>query len=491
MVLIVGAGPTGLVLAIWLRKKGIPVRIVDQSSGPGLTSRALVVHARTLEFYQQLGFADQLIEAGILVHELVIRRGGKIVAKPQLAAFGKDLTPFPHILFCSQDVHEEILVKILKDLGTEVERNTNLVEFRQDKDRVHSVLSGPKGREEFSSDYLCGCDGAHSTVRKELGIGFPGGTYEHIFYVADVLVEKEAMDRGLEVALGKNDFCIVMPIRLKDSVRLTGIVPPEKELKKDIQYEDIDEVVKGNAGLKVKKVRWFSIYHVHHRVAYNFKKGRVFLAGDAGHIHSPVGGQGMNTGIGDAVNLAWKIADVLLKKSDKKILESYEPERVAFAKVLIRSTDTAFKMVTNSSWWASYFRYYLVPVLLAFITRFKVVLKLMFSVVSQTRIHYRDSFLSEGKVGAIHAGDRLPWLGNNYDSLNILDWQVHIYGKASLELKKITDGRALKLFEFEFSQKARRKGFVQDAVYLIRPDGHIAFVHRNQSALENYLARLI
>ena len=161
--------------------------------------------------------------------------------------------------------------------------------------------------------------------------------------------------------------------------------------------------------IDVERVNWFSTYQVHHRVADRFRSGRAFLLGDAAHIHSPVGGQGMNTGIGDAVNLAWKLAAVLRERAGVSMLDTYEPERIAFARRLVATTDQAFTGVSSSSVTARTLRLHLVPALLPRLLTLQAVRRLAFRTISQTAINYRGSALSEGRAGRVHGGDRLPW----------------------------------------------------------------------------------
>ena len=229
--------------------------------------------------------------------------------------------------------------------------------------------------------------------------------------------------------------------------------------------------------LKVARVNWFSTYHVHHRVAGGFSKGRAFLLGDAAHIHSPVGGQGMNTGIGDAVNLARKLAWVLQGRADESILESYEPERIAFARRLVKTTDQAFTAVTSSGPIARFLRLDIVPAVLPLLFSFGPMRRLLYRTVLQTDVNYRKSPLSAGQVGSVHGGDRLPWVkivgADNFAPLTAL-WQVHVYGEATNDLRKICSDRVLPLHVFPWGEHMPRAGLSRNAVYLLRPDGYIA-----------------
>src|SRR5205807_5332406 len=196
--------------------------------------------------------------------------------------------------------------------------------------------------------YIAGCDGAHSTVRETLEIGFPGGAYAHLFYVADVEATGAAMNGEVHVALDATDFLAVFPLKAEKRARLVGTIGEESEHRHEtLSWNDVSKRVIEWMPIDVERVNWFSTYRVHHRVADQFRKGRAFLLGDAAHIHSPVGGQGMNTGIGDAVNLAWKLAAVLRHQAPPAVLETYESERIGFARRLVATTDRAFTLVTS------------------------------------------------------------------------------------------------------------------------------------------------
>jgi hypothetical protein len=230
--------------------------------------------------------------------------------------------------------------------------------------------------------------------------------------------------------------------------------------------------------IDVERVNWFSTYRVHHRVAAHFSKGRAFLLGDAAHIHSPVGGQGMNTGIGDAVNLAWKLAAVVRGRADASLLDSYEAERIAFARRLVATTDRAFTAVTSSGAVARFIRLHLLPLLLAPAYSLNAARRFIFRTVSQTAVNYRESSLSEGRAGRVRGGDRLPWVKladtDNFAPLTSVDWQVHVYGEDTAELKSACQDHKLPLHVFPWSVAMRRSGLRRNAVYLVRPDGYLA-----------------
>jgi 2-polyprenyl-6-methoxyphenol hydroxylase-like FAD-dependent oxidoreductase len=497
-VLIAGAGPTGLVLALWLTRLGVRVRIVDKTPEPVATSRAVGVQARTLELYRQIGLADAVVERGRKAPAANLWVSGRNAARFSFGDMGADLSAFPYALVFSQDQHERLLIERLAEAGIEVERRTEILGFEEKDGRVLTRLKGPDGGlEACETAYIAGCDGAHSTVRETLGIGFAGGTYDHLFYVADVIASGAAMNGELNIALDETDFLVIFPLKGDGRARLIGTVREDADHRREnLNWEDVSKSVINGMRFNVKRVNWFSAFRVHHRVADHFRMGSAFLLGDAAHVHSPVGGQGMNTGIGDAVNLAWKLAAVLRARADATLLDSYEPERIAFARKLVATTDRVFTGVTSTGAIDRLVRLKLVPFLLPLLFRFKAVRHLMFRTISQAALNYRGSSLSEGRVGAVHGGDRLPWVkpesnqrGDNFTPLTSLDWQVHVYGEATPETRAVCDGRKLPLHVFPWRAEMGRAGLRLNAVYLVRPDGYVGLADAGDgaAAIASYL----
>ena len=406
--LVVGAGPTGLVLALWLTRLGVRVRIIDKTAGPGTTSRALAVHARTLEFHRQLGLADEAIERGLKLAAANVWVGGRKVARAAFGEIGTGLSPFPYVLIFPQDEHELLLIEHLARAGVSVERRTELLGFADEGGRVLARLRRPDGAEETcATAFLAGCDGARSTVRAGLGAGFPGGTYGQNFYVAEAA--GSVVNGELNVALDDADFLAVFPLKGDGRARFVGTVRPDAGAPGAVPtWEGVSPRILDRLRVRVSGVNWFSTYRVHHRVAGRFRAGRVFLLGDAAHVHSPVGGQGMNTGIGDAVNLAWKLAAVLRGRATPGLLDTYEPERIAFARRLVATTDRAFTLVTSPGPLVRRVRVDVVPRLLPVLVRWGSVRRAMFRAVSQTAVSYRGLGLGAGRAGRIRGGDRLP-----------------------------------------------------------------------------------
>jgi 2-polyprenyl-6-methoxyphenol hydroxylase-like FAD-dependent oxidoreductase len=479
-VLVVGAGPTGLVLALWLSKLGVNVRIIDKTAAPGTTSRALAVHARTLELYRQLDLADAIIERGHKVPAVRLWVKGQPQARVDFEEIGSELTPYSFLQIFPQDEHERLLIARLEQLGVAVERQTELTGYRDEGDRIAARLRRGDGQEELcEAAYIAGCDGVHSIVRETMGTGYPGGTYRQLFYVADVEARGPALDGELHVDLEEADFLAVFPLAGRGRARLIGTVSDERAAHADtLKFADVSRRIIDNLKVEVEKVNWFSTYHVHHRVTEHFRSGRAFLLGDAAHIHSPAGGQGMNTGIGDAINLAWKLHAVLKGGAPDALLDSYEPERIAFARRLVKTTDRVFTLATAEGTIADIVRTRLVPIVFPALTKFAAFREFLFRTVSQVTINYRHSALSDGRAGHVHGGDRLPWIhggdADNYAPLKAMTWQVHVYGSANPELRAWCERHDLPLHVFAWRQDHATAGFAQDAIYLIRPDTYVA-----------------
>ncbi|HXI31975.1 MAG TPA: FAD-dependent monooxygenase [Vicinamibacterales bacterium] len=488
-VLVAGAGPTGLVLALWLTRLGVRVRVVDKAEQMVTTSRALAVQARTLELYGQIGLADVVAARGRRAVAASLWVAGRKVARAVFGDMGVGISPFPYALIFPQDEHERLLIDRLREAGVEVERHVELAGVEEAEGAVLARLKRADGRvESCRATYLAGCDGAHSAVREALGIGFPGGIYAHLFYVADVEASGPAMNGDVHVALERTDFLVVFPLKGDGRARLIGTVKADAEGEKNLSWRDVSTRVIDWMRIDVARVNWFSTYRVHHRVAERFRSGRAFLLGDAAHVHSPVGGQGMNTGIGDAVNLAWKLAAVLRGAADPAILDTYESERIAFARRLVATTDRAFTGVTSPGARARLLRLRLVPLVAPTLFAFRATRRLAFRTVSQTSIEYRASALSEGRAGAIHGGDRLPWVctgpdaPDNFAPLTAIDWQAHVYGAAAAEIRVACERRGLPLHVFEWQPAMAKSGLRRDALYLVRPDGYVGLAASGDAA---------
>ena len=416
-VLVVGAGPTGLMLANQLGRRGVRAMIIDRHAGPSLQTRALGVQARTLEIYAHLGIASKALELGKRATGANLWAQGRPAARIPLGDIGRDLSPYPFLLILGQDDNERLLGEALRRWGVAVQWNTELVGLTQEADQVKVTLRQPDGTSrESAAAWVAGCDGAHSAVRELSRIAFQGAPYEHVFFVADTQVTGPMVPDELNVYLWVGGFHLFFPMRGSDHWRIVGIVPPALRGKDDLDLADVVPSIRKETGtgLSFQGCSWFSTYRIHHRRAERFRDRRCFLLGDAAHIHSPVGAQGMNTGLQDAYNLAWKLALVLCGTAGAAVLDSYEDERIPVARRLLSTTDRAFSLAVSDGGLAGLVRTRFVPKILALAMRLDRIRKLVFRTISQTGIRYRRSPLSQTLPGlpdaAPRAGDRFPWL---------------------------------------------------------------------------------
>jgi hypothetical protein len=297
----------------------------------------------------------------------------------------------------------------------------------------------------------------------------------------------------LNVDLDQADFVAIFPLAGAGRARLIGTVRDERAGRAEsLTFDDISREAIAQMKVSITKVNWFSTYHVHHRVTQHFRKGRAFLAGDAAHIHSPAGGQGMNTGIGDAINLAWKLAAVIGGRAPQSLLDSYGAERIGFARRLVASTDRAFTLATSQGWLAAFVRMHIAPIVIPSAFKFEAVRKFAFRTVSQTAINYRGSSLSRGSAGHVQGGDRLPWVqvdgSDNFAPLTAIGWQVHVYGGANPALASWCERHGVPLHVFPWRQEHEAAGLARNAVYLLRPDTYVALADASgtSDALDRY-----
>jgi 2-polyprenyl-6-methoxyphenol hydroxylase-like FAD-dependent oxidoreductase len=511
-VLIAGAGPTGLVLALWLHHQGVKVHILDQAEAPTRNSRAIVVHARIVELYRQLGLAEDLLKLGYKLPATNLWINGQHKAHIPLQEFGRDLTAYPFLLTVPQDEHEKMLERRLNDIGIHVERKTKLQDFVDHGSSITATLSREADGTSFTleASYIIGCDGARSVVRHEIGAKYEGETYEPLFYIADIEGKDDKFFNGEGHLIFTNDtYNVIVPYNKAGHARLVGITTPRNNENYDheshthehrIAFEDVRPQIMKAMNIDITKINWFSTHRSHHRVAEKFRHNRAFLAGDAAHIHSPVGGQGMNTGIMDAINLAWKLATVLkqtnmTEDAKHQLLESYESERRSFAMMIVKSTDTGFTTLTSKGFIPHIVRTWVIPYLLPLVLRLGATQSRIFKGCSQLICNYRGSSLSQPEERAVQAGDRLPWVKmekeDNFSTLRYVCWQLHVYGECLPQLEEWTQDTGVKMFAFDWHDRYAEAGLVKDAVYLLRPDQYIAGIFEGpdvKSELDEYFA---
>jgi 2-polyprenyl-6-methoxyphenol hydroxylase-like FAD-dependent oxidoreductase len=510
-VLIVGAGPTGLMLANQLVRRGVRVMIIDRHDGPSLQTRALGVQARTLEIYAKLGIVDRALELGKRGTGADLWAQGRRMARVPLGEAGKNETPYPFILVLGQDDNERIMGDKLRELGVSVQWNTELVALAQESGTVTATLKLPDGtKRELVAAWVGGCDGAHSAVRELSGITFPGAPYEHVFFVADVEMTGSMVPDEVNVYLWRAGFHLLFPMRGKDHWRVVGILPHELRDKRDATFDDVIPSLRheAGAGLSFKACTWFSTYRIHHRSASRFRDRRCFLLGDAAHIHSPVGAQGMNTGLQDAYNLAWKLALVVKGKADAALLESYGEERVPVARRLLNTTDRAFRLIVSDSRLAGLFRTEILARIVAFAMSRERIQRLAFRTVSQIGIHYRNSGLSKSLQGlpksAPRAGDRFPWLRlklepsgpveDLFEKLDDLQFNLIVIGQPSPAEGQLDLGGLLRVHTIPAGPindaELARAQIPRPAFYLVRQDGYVGLcgARLDAAVVKGYMA---
>jgi 2-polyprenyl-6-methoxyphenol hydroxylase-like FAD-dependent oxidoreductase len=418
-VLVVGAGPTGLTVANELARHGITPRVIDRAVAPATTSRALVVQPRTLEIFDDLGVVEQAIAAGNPAMRLTItfaKSNVDLDFAGQLTG-PQNHTAYPALRTLSQQDTERILTDLLSSQGVEVERGLALTDLTQDDDAVTVSLRGEDGSiETVRYRWVIGCDGAHSAVRKAAGIPFAGSTYRDEFIMADAELDWQLPHGGLYGFPSPAGIFAAFSMPGENRYRIFGNFPPGPEGPtaeySEPTHEEFQAMVDERVPFPAKVVRehWVTRYRVHSRSVPRYRDGRIFLAGDAAHVHSPAGAQGMNTGIQDAYNLAWKLALVERGIAEDSLLDTYQAERHPVGVQLLRTTDRLFSILGGQNLLARTVRGRVAPLMARVVLARPWVLRRVLGLLAQLRLRYPDSPLNaEDGSGWRHApapGDR-------------------------------------------------------------------------------------
>ncbi len=519
-VLIVGAGPSGLMMAAQLLRNGVQPIIIDSKQGPTNQSKALAVQARSLEIYRQLGVIDRVIANGKPANSLTFNNNGKPVAKLLLADLGKQQTPFPFVLLYQQSKNERLLLDFLTQNCCPVYWNTSLIDLKQSTKQAQVHLQSGEEIITLSCDWVIGADGTHSIVRKQLGIPFIGDTYDDTYFLADIEIDNADTASGLQFYLSKYGFLGLIPLPEDRCYRIIGNLPSKNENPEAQQLEDILPHLKDVTGLTFKVINelWFTTYRLHHRMATHFRDQCCFLVGDAAHIHSPVGGQGMNTGLQDAYNLGWKLAGVIKGQINEAILDSYATERMPIAKKLLNTTDRVFKFIVSGNWTIGLIRKWLMPRILKWAWHKDNLRYSFFKILSQTGISYHDSRINLHLSNStqIKAGDRLPYF-KVFDEKKQEETDLHEWcSKPGFTFIALGNLKEIDLFtlakwltqnypgliNFYYLPRSAKNQQIFDAfeikkdgkkALIIRPDMHIGFINDvvDIDMMDNYLQTVL
>lgn len=481
-VLIAGAGPVGLTLANELVRHGVKVRIVDKALAATDKSKALVRWSRTLELFDDAGYAKSFMPSGFQVHGAQISNGKEVLARVSLDSID---SRFPYALMIPQCDTERVLEERLAAHGIKVERSTELSGFADKGSSVEATLKkADGGSETLTADWLAGCDGAHSTVRHGLGLPFEGSTMDTDWWLADGHITGLEPKDKLHIFWHRDGILAFFPI-IGDRFRVIGDLglATGNERRADPTLEEVNAMLARRAtpGVVLSDPFWLACFRINERKVKDYSKGRVFLAGDAAHIHSPAGGQGMNTGMQDAFNLAWKLALVIEGGAQPSLLDSYSPERSAVGNRVLRNAGrlTEAAIIRN-------------PVLQGirntvgkFATGFPFVQHKIANQLSELDIGYPESPLTV-KNGHVASGpksgerwpDRLP--------AGAAGARFTVLGPAD-----VVAALAAKFPKLVLAAPAKDPTHAA-ALRLIRPDGYVGFAGsaRDQSKAEAYLAAL-
>ena len=520
-VLIIGAGPSGLMMAAQLLRYGIQPIIIDSKEGPTNHSKALAVQARSLEIYRQMGVVDKLVHNGKPARGITFNQEGNKSPSLSLTDVGEGQTQFPYLLMYQQSKNERLLLDYLTLNCCPVYWNTTLTSLTQKIDSVEVQLQNADGNHTLTCDWTIGADGAHSLVRKELQMPFKGDTYAHLFYLLDAKMDNIGLKADyMNMFLSKNNFAGFFPMPEEDSYRVIGNLPDEFANKEDVNVDDIlpyiNKLTKSN--ISIVQNNWFTTYKLHHRMADNFRVQRCFLIGDAAHIHSPVGGQGMNTGLQDAYNLAWKLAAVVNQQIKSAILDTYASERMPVAKDLLKTTDRVFNIIMSKNYFIGLFKKWALFKLLNKLWQSDNIRLLFFRKVSQIEICYPNSDISLhlSKDIKIKAGDRLPYLKvfdeKKHEETDIHEWcskpgfTLIILGKFDeiylFTIAKWITQKYPGLLNFFYLPPSGKNTSVFDGLeanphgqkaFIIRPDMYIGYVNDvvDIAMMDNYLQNVV
>ena len=406
-VLVVGAGPTGLLLASELARRGVGVRLIERRTSPAKHSRALAVLPRTMEMMDQLGLANAFINPSHQAKGICFY--GRDRREAFRSSMGELPSEFPFFLLLPQTETEMILRDHARKAGVEVERGVSFLSVVQQRQRVLATLERMDGAtEEIIASYVVGCDGSHSSVRQAIGLEFQGGGYDQSWLLADVVLDP-GLDRNWLHGFTSIDGPIFFFPLPKNIWRIVLLRKRGASATIEVSMDEIVETLEKNhlGHLRARDPSWLAGFGIQHRRTVHMRMGRVFLCGDAAHVHSPAGGQGMNTGLGDAFNLGWKLVSVIKGKAKEDLLDSFEAERMPVIDGVMRMTDQVTKLITATDGPRLWIREWILPIIAKMGFAAKMAMRL-----SQLSMGYpHSSIVLPGRVTAgAKPGERVPSL---------------------------------------------------------------------------------
>jgi 2-polyprenyl-6-methoxyphenol hydroxylase-like FAD-dependent oxidoreductase len=519
-VLISGAGPAGLMMACLLALHKISFRIIDKKTGRGNYSGAMILHARSMEIIHQMGWSVKFLKEGVITRRINFQFNYSKGFSVDVADFGKGWSLFPYIFILEQSKIEELLIAFIIEQGYEVEEGNELVSFSQHDGSVTSVIKKENGMEELvSSQFLIGAGGTYCLVRRQLKIPFYGVTHPELLFVSDCQAEMPASPSEMLFTFTKHQTLGFFPLP-ENRWRMDGAIPDLAGKGEQVTFRHVEEYLRKDSRLKLGPVdsSWFSVFRSHSRFARTLKHHHCFLIGDSAHVHSPVGAQGMNTGLQDAYNLAWKLAFFLKGYVRMSILETYQDERLPVAQRIIRYTDRFYLWIVDRSFFVKSVRLYIFPMILRIsifmMNKIKWIRKFIFQSISGTGIHYRRSGLSAPYSKQIFEktpvpGDRLPsidyFIGshtyNLQEKVSYTKYKLLVFGVPALSegfvevIEKYRHMLEAEIIPIDPGTEEVYKKMVKgdSSCYLVRPDMYIAWKSDslNHNSLDRYIRQFL
>jgi len=483
-ILIIGAGPVGLTMANQCSRYGMSFRIIEKRAKPSKESRALAIHTRTLELLHFLDLGPTFAKKGLPIKKFSIFINNK---KEVEIPTNRLESPYSYVLSLDQSDTERILENNLNKKGIRVERKKELISLRENTKGIKAILKSSKGKKEILSPrFVIACDGAHSTVRKQLHLNFEGSQYQTRLILADLDIDWPGKPRkDFQAYMDKNGTCAFIPLRHRGRYRFIATVsknfnkPTLESIKKIVQSKNIQ-------GIKLSNPIWITPFKIHHRIIPSLRKGNIFLLGDAAHIHSPLGGQGMNIGMQETGNLAWKLKLVLDRSVSENLLDTFNEERYPIIKTIIRTTDISTKIFFSKNVLLEKLK----KIAFSIIDSSKMLKKKINKMLSGVIINYTSSsIVSENwkTKGGISAGERalptsLPLKKSHFQLFDLLKSEKHtllIFTPNSNTIKKFTKhfSKLSTIYNItKISKELTKKyGILKEGIYIIRPDGYVGF----------------